>query len=124
MYTAIVLTEKSRNKLLGKSKDFLRPGWDVVAHHLTLNMGPINNGLVDSRLLGHLVNVIVVGFGTSELTTAARCLTDIRSKNEVPHITLCVNREGGGKPFHSNKITDWMDIPFPFVLNGIVKEVR
>jgi hypothetical protein len=41
-----------------------------------------------------------------------------------PHITVAVNREGGGKPFHSNKIPEENFKPLSgIILNGVVEEV-
>jgi hypothetical protein len=50
----------------------------------------------------------------------------INKKIKFPHITLAVNREGGGKPFHSNKIPleNFKDIShLRIVIKGIVTEV-
>lgn len=53
---------------------------------------------------------------------AAGVSTNVPSKNDRKHVTIAVNRAVGAKPFHGNKLTEW--VPMPGVpLSGIVTEV-
>ena len=44
-----------------------------------------------------------------------------QSKNDIPHVTLAVNPDGG-KPKDSNSIQNWQDIK-PFFIGGFVNEI-
>jgi hypothetical protein len=44
------------------------------------------------------------------------------TKNEIPHITVAVNPEGG-KPVMSNQITKWQDMK-SFMIKGVVTEIK
>ena len=49
--------------------------------------------------------------------------SDIPSKNAQKHITVAVNFGNGGKPFLSNKLTNWVPLENPIKLQGIIEEV-
>jgi hypothetical protein len=44
------------------------------------------------------------------------------SKNEIPHITIAINPDGG-KPVMSNNIKKWDKLNKPIRLTGIVTEI-
>lgn len=122
MFTAVVLDELSQAQALASLECFpVFDSWEPKAHHVTLCMGegfPLN--------IGEFAEVTIDAIGWSNLAVAFR-VSEIRtrtgiliSENKVPHITLAVNREAGGKPVDSNKITDWLEI-IPHVFNGVVK---
>ena len=49
---------------------------------------------------------------------------EISDKISFPHVTVAVNRAGGGKPFHSNKIPQENFEPLTGIsLEGVVEEV-
>lgn len=126
MYTALVLTEKSRAKLLGKVSSLMPEGWDVIAHHMTFNMGDIFNGPLKTTpgILGETWLCIASSFSMDERVFAVGVDCVLPSANKVKHITIAVNREAGGKPFHSNKLENWTKFEEPFVLRGTVEVVR
>lgn len=102
-YTALVLSRKEHNRLL----QLIPPpeGWEKIAHHVTLNMGPWNG---DPMLLGKTFPIQVISHCQNDMVSACRvALSDeVKTKNDVPHITMSVNRVAGAKPFMSNKL-DW-----------------
>jgi hypothetical protein len=118
-YTALVLDEPSRTKLLQYSE--IPDGWENIAHHMTLNMGEIKPEY--EKYLGMTANLKVIKIGMSDLVMAAMVETTVPTANDIPHITIAVNRQEGGKPFMSNKITNWKPIQFAIELTGTVKEV-
>lgn len=126
MYTALVLTEKSHEKLVRRLHSLLPEGWEVVAHHMTINMGNISNGpLARHRgVLGTYESLVVVGWAKDEKVLAVCVESTIPSSNKTKHITVAVNRDGGGKPFHSNNLTGWEPLEEPFSLRGEIKEVQ
>tara|TARA_Y100000034_G_scaffold27893_1_gene33515 strand:- start:421 stop:786 length:366 start_codon:yes stop_codon:yes gene_type:complete len=119
MYTALVLDDESHEKLLIKVKS--PEGWTTFAHHMTINMGGCDKGPAVGRL-DETATLKVVAFAQDERVMAVRVETDIPSKNEIKHITIAVNVEAGGKPFHSNKLTNWTDLQLPFNLTGVIQE--
>lgn len=126
MYTALVLTEKSHNKLVQRMRDLIPDGWEVVAHHMTINMGNLSNGpLARHRaLLGAPESLVVIAWAMDEKVLAVLVESTIPSVNESKHVTVAVNRDAGGKPFHSNNLTHWERLPEPFSLRGIIQEVQ
>jgi hypothetical protein len=121
-YTGVVLNSESRTKLL---ETFVTPAqWEVIAHHMTVNLGPAAKGPAP-HLLGEEVRMRVVALGRDDKVVAVKVKTDAPSINEVKHVTLAVNRAAGGKPFDSNKLKDWKELEpeFQIELTGVVTEV-
>ncbi len=117
-YTAVVIDEASRAKLLAH---FPAPdGWEILAHHCTINMGRAKDFVQDH--LGKTVHLIADAFSQNEKVMAVRVKTEVPSENATKHITVAVNRGAGGKPFMSNILTDW-EVIFPIELVGVVAEV-
>lgn len=127
-YTGIVLSEASRTKLLRTLEGIMRgmEGWERVAHHLTLNMGPYKGDKaalgksVKLRVTSWLVNDKVGAVGVEILDPTLVC------QNAHPHITVVVNRGAGGKPVMSNSLP-WDDesqtVTINVALEGTVEEV-
>lgn len=126
MYSAIVLDQVSHDKLtkwlVEKFPIVKRENWEVLAHHMTVTFG---SGL-PTYLQGDLNTeqiLEVTGYGSSDKVIAVR-VAGYYTANKVPHITLAVNRKGGGKPVMSNDIKNWQSISSSFKLKGIVKELQ
>jgi len=126
MYTAVVLDEKSRKNLLNVFADEIRAlqGFqiktaqgDSLVHHVTVNMGDFDESLNDKSLLGQEVVMNVVSFAKDERVAAFGVeflrrnnksvfgTPSINTINNIPHITAAIKE--GGKPFYSNKLTNW-----------------
>lgn len=132
-YSAVVLDERSRERLLRKFQDMIPEGWEVLGDpnkagynpeidhlHMTINMGEINPDL--EKYLGMPVSLSIVSFGQDDKVMAVG-VTGFDSANAKPHITLAVNRREGGKPFMSNNIERWDNINRPLRVIGKVKEI-
>ena len=119
MYSAIVLIAESRSRLLGELSGMLPEGWEIIAHHTTLNMGPCQ----EPALLGSEQEVVVVGVALDyDLgVLAVKVMTDLQSVNVVKHVTVAIDRAAGAKPVHSNAIKRWQTTE-PFRLLGHVME--
>lgn len=126
MYTALVLTEKSRTKLMSRMRDFMPNDWEIIAHHMTINMGNVSNGPLarHRNALGTPESLVVVGWARDDKVFAVLVESTIPSVNKNKHVTIAVNRNGGGKPFHSNNLTNWEKLSEPFSLRGSIQEVR
>ena len=124
-YCGVVLTEVSRRFLIRELESSVEipSGWEVIAHHMTTKMGPLPEHLKER--LGERVGLEVIGYGfLPDKALAVRLAPDgFPSRSEVPHVTVAVNRASGGKPYDSNKITEWMVLNAPISLVGIVAEV-
>jgi predicted kinase len=118
----VVLDDTSKKKLLATLGDNIPEGWDVIAHHMTINFG---KGLTGDRKddLGKVVNLNIVSIGKSDMVIAAG-VEGYHSDNKLPHITLAVNKSGGGKPVMSNNITDWKSLPSYINVSGVVTEKK
>lgn len=120
MYTAVVLYNDSRKNLLSAVRSHMGEKLthpEIIAHHATLNMGPLSNGENPNACLGQSVELTVHGIAYDKKVVAVKVSTpDLKTKNKVMHITIAVNRADGGKPFLSNKL-DWNKTEH-LVING------
>ena len=122
-YSGIVLTEKSRNELLQYievPKNDLFSTWEILAHHMTINMGKLKDEY--KPLLGQTFDLLVTHIGETNNVVAVRVDTEFKTKNKDPHITVAINKSEGGKPAMANEITSWIPI-FPFEVEGVLSEV-
>jgi hypothetical protein len=125
MYVAVILTEESRQRLLMHVSHYWKenPKFVVYADHMTLHMGKAKESEIP--LLDNFANLVVDAVAYNDLVVAARVsFSDVLSDNPVPHITLAVNKEDGGKPVMSNGLTDWEPLKEPIMLRGKVEEVE
>lgn len=127
-YTGVVLTPESKNALLSALD--IPDGWTEFAHHMTITMGELTHpkGKHDyspSYPLGSTVTLQGVGYGLDDRVMALKVEPPhpISPKIKFPHITVAVNTEGGGKPFHSNQLDHTQFTPFEITLEGVVTEV-
>jgi len=124
MYIALVLDKKSRQKLVTHFAQFIPGNYEVVAHHMTINMGKVDSGPVSEQDLGKEASLTVVSIAADDKVIAVGIETKVPSKNSKKHITLAVNRRDGGKPFMSNNLTAWEKLPDPLELTGTILEVQ
>lgn len=117
LFSAVVLDQASKNKLLEFVGNKIPQGWRVYAHHMTINMGPLK----DKTDVGKNVVITAIGLGLSDKAMAIK-VEGYPSKNAIPHVTVAVNPDGG-KPVMSNDITKWQDIK-QFNLMGTVTEIK
>lgn len=107
-YSAVVLTDESRNKLIAEFRDRVPEGWEIIAHHMTLNMGPLPEALRASK--GLPVKLQVSGWFMDDKVAALMAFPpqELSSfvRNSQPHITFAVNRAAGGKPVMSNAMIE------------------
>jgi len=135
MYTAIVLDENQRQKLLRQLfNNYLYPpeGWVLKAHHITINMGSVDGKLNPSALdmLGsrctatvrdvlHRRNYGIFAVGVVDLYCEDSS-TPVNSVNKHPHITIAHDQKV--KPKYVNAFPDmreWQIVP---TLNGLKVE--
>lgn len=125
-YTALVLTKESKKKLLSSLGEMVREvnnmGYEIIAHHMTINMGAFKG---DRSLIGRTFQIQAVTIGMDDKVMAVGVTSpDIKSGNAVPHITIAVNRAEGGKPQMSNKLTTWEPLEgAPITLDAVLTEV-
>lgn len=121
-YSAVVLNDKSRNKLLDNFKDVIPNDWKIIAHHMTINLGEIAPEF--EKYLGYKN----IGLKVEEIAIDDKVIavgvSGFPSKNKKPHITLAVNSNEGGKPVMSNNLNNWNRIKRPFIVVGDVVEVE
>ena len=129
-YSGVVLDSESRQRLLDSVN--IPEGWEPIAHHMTITLGPLlhpkgkhdfskNYGPGDEVSL----KVTHVGLDDRAMAVKVEAPHEISKRIAFPHITIAVNREGGGKPFHSNKIPgdNFKPVEGNLLVKGIVTEV-
>lgn len=161
MYTAVVINKEDRNKLTSALSTL--PEWldacvtllpmfvdrtplgDRLPHHLTLNIGSIEDGLNNPSVLGKVADLTVEAFcwdhevgacaarvtkmvvkGFTSVSTIDLYIRDteivLKSTNAQPHITMCLMPNV--KPAASNNL-DWDQaflLKTPLIISGVVKE--
>lgn len=118
LYTAVVLDNGSKNALLSRVEDEIPTDWTIIAHHMTITFA---KPLPTKEDLGKEVMLTVNELGMSDMAMAVK-VSGYPSNNEIPHITIAVN-PNGGKPVMSNDITNWVKIK-PFNVSGVVTEFK
>jgi hypothetical protein len=124
MYTAVVLTPDSFDRLKERFHIIVPANWSYKGHHMTINMGSAKSGPAHNYL-GQLVEVNIVSFASDEnkvMALGVECV--VPSSNAQPHITLAVNVANGGKPVMSNQLTNWVKLPIPMTVMGTVQEIN
>lgn len=124
-YTAVLLDEASRVGLINAFQHKFKDGWEVIAHHMTVNLGSPASGPA-LEYLGKDVDLVVTSFAQDNLVMAVGVRCEVPSTNAIKHITLAVNRSKGGKPYLSNKLTHWdvLNLPDVPILSGRVVELQ
>ena len=120
-YTAIVLDDESRKRLIKVFSKMIPEGWEVLAHHMTLNMGEVNPE--QRKDLGKKVIINAVKYAINDNVMAVGVKGYDTDKDRA-HITLAVNRANGGKPKMSDELTNWRAMGFSVKLSGVVTEVK
>jgi len=121
-YSAVILDEKSKNRLIKNFKNIIPSGWEILADHMTINIGSIDDDF--KRYLGWKVKLQVNEVGIIDDMVIAVSVSGFESKKDKPHITLAVNNAKGAKPRMSDEITKWYPIKKPISsIFGRVTEV-
>ena len=121
LYSAVVLDEKSRKRLLDALGDRIPEGWEVIAHHMTITFGKeLPEDL--KYMLGKTVELKTTKMGISDMAFAVLVDGFKTLTGKPAHITIAVNRKEGGKPVMSGDIKKWVRI-YPFNLTGVVTEI-
>ena len=116
-YAGVILDEDTSEQLLARFESEIPEDWTRDAHHMTVSLGKSIPNQVD---LGKEVTLTVTAVGKSDDAVAV-AVSGYPSRNALPHITLAI--PPGGKPFNSNKITDWKSIE-PFEIQGQLRDVK
>lgn len=120
-YSAVILDEPSRSRLLKEFNDVIPEDWKVTADHMTIafrqGLDAVNR--VDDK--DQMVTIYATHLGISDKAIAVR-VEGYPTTNKIAHVTLAFNVKEGGKPIMSNDIEDWRKIK-KFILRGIVAEV-
>ena len=121
MYLAIVLTPESQAALKQLIPEFAR-SWTEYCHHCTITMGSNKKKKYDYTP-GEKIEMEVTHVGFSDTNVAAMVTVPKPIKSRIPHVTMSVDREAGGKPFFSNKIERWVPLEksHKFTLEGVVQ---
>lgn len=122
MYTALILDDISKSRLINKFGN-LPEGWELICHHMTINLGNSDKGPA-SELIGQEFDLMATSFAYSENIIAVGVETVVPSVNRIKHITIAVNRSKGGSPKLANLLTHWEKLDSPIPLKGTVQTVN
>jgi hypothetical protein len=120
-YTALVLNPESKAKLLAFFHAQIPLDWERVCHHMTINLGNIQDGPA-YNLEGQTFELVATTVARDDRVVAVGVESQVPSKNNIKHVTIAVNKLKG-KPKHSNELTNWEPLPEPIILQGTVKVV-
>lgn len=118
-YSAVVLDEMSRNTLISEMKKFIPEEWKVIAHHMTINLGPLKK----KENLGKEVEIIADSWAKDQNAIAVTVRGYERDMPGNPHITIAINEPAGAKAKDSNNLSGWQPLSSPISLRGRVEEV-
>jgi hypothetical protein len=117
-YTGLILDDISKANLINRFGN-LPSDWQLLCHHMTINMGKAMN----PELLGKEFELTVNSIARTDNVIAVGVETELPSKNSIKHITVAINPSKGGKAKMSNDLTDWKTIT-PFKVSGTVQEIE
>lgn len=120
-YSAVVLNNRSKERLIEKFKSIIPEDFEILADHMTINMGELDNKY--EKFLGLPVHLSVNEIATNDKVIAVG-VSGFESQNAKSHITLAVNRKNGGKPMMSHTLTNWTKLKIPLLLTGKVTEIE
>ena len=120
LYSAVVLSKDSHNKLLEVFADLIPEGWRDYAHHMTIVFG---KGLPEDQqqYLDQEVTLYATDIGIGDNAIAVK-VDGYPTTNKIPHITIAVSPEG--KPSMSNQIENWQPLGYDLPLKGTVTEIK
>ena len=119
-YSAVVLDDESKDKLIKAIASKIPKGWQIKAHHMTIVFG---RGLDDKSQIGRDISLVVTQLGFSNKAMAVKA-EGYPTNNKTPHITIAVNDAEGGESHHSNDIKDWTDLDMLLDVSGVITEVK
>lgn len=117
-YSAIVLNERSKQRLIKYFKDLIPKDFQIVANHMVINQGNINP--LYEKYLGINVSLDVIDYNISENNFIVG-VNGFYSEIKKPYIVLANN------PNKSNTIDDsfdWKHIKRPLKISGTVTEIE
>jgi len=120
-YSAVVLDDRSRQRLIERFKSIIPDGYTIIADHMTINMGEIDPEF--EKYLGLAIRLSVNDFAMDDKVIAVG-VSGFETRNNKAHITLAINKANGGKPMMSNKLTNWQPLKRPLLITGVVAEVE
>jgi predicted kinase len=116
-FSCVSLDAQSRTTLLEAIGWKIPANWTIISKHMTITLGPLK----DKTHLGEEITLTVKKIGISDMALAVE-VEGFQTKNDIPHITIAINPDGG-KPVMSNDITKWEDVK-SFMIKGIVSEIK
>ena len=117
IYQAAFLYPESHSSLLYLID--IPDDWKTFAHHMTILFGRNKDETIEQWLIGNMgseVEMEATHIGRSADAIAVKISSYVPTSNTVPHITIAV--PPGGKPYNSNKITEWTELAEPINLRA------
>lgn len=124
LYSGVVLDSESRKRLLSSPeiKKYLNSNHEIIAHHMTIKLGGLS-GTSHEKRIGSVEDILATSVGVSDDGLVLAVGVNGVSDNKIPHVTIGVDRQNGGKPVMSNYIKNWIPLENPIPLKGIVEEI-
>lgn len=119
-YSCVKLDDQSKDHLFNRLSKLVPNDWEWVADHMTIKLGELTDEMRE-RLLGTTQKLTVTKVGKSDMALAVQVI-GCESWNNIPHITLAINKPAGAKPAMSNQIINWNFLTME-ELTGTVIEV-
>lgn len=105
-YTAVVLDDASKERLLSELRGEIPEGWKVITHHMTIAFAEGLEAVNRTEDEGRIVELYTTHLGISDKAIAVK-VEGYPTTNKIAHITVAVNAKEGGKPVMSNDIKNW-----------------
>lgn len=132
-FVAILPFHNHRNHLIDDVQPLVFKevqGWELIAHHATLHHGDPSDFTRPLIAANHncMMRIDAYGFIPDKVCAVrlSYCRVQggpdlIEFNDRKLHLTMWVNRAGGGKPGDARLITDWVKLPCEILIQGTME---
>jgi len=121
LFCGVFLYNDSHDLLVDELGTYIPHDWKIFAHHMTICLGMSKNPTTEQYINDHIgmeSNMTAVAIGISSDAIAVKVESDVPTDNKVAHVTIAT--PPNGKPYNSNKITEWKPLDTPIKLSGLI----
>jgi hypothetical protein len=119
-YSAVVLDEKSKQRLLNRFKSIIPNNFDSIPNYLKINDGEIDPEF--RKYLGMTIRLDAVSIASNE-NIIVLGINNFKLNSNKPYIVLAANSTNNSLRSVDN-LTNWKPLKRPIIISGKVSEIE